>query len=162
MKKLKKMWENNRVLIVLAITVVLCFWIMGVVMIRYFFGGNTSSYGDRLDDINSLPFKEEDQETLKNKIQENEGVEKATVKVKGKIIYIRIQVKETTSLDGAKSIANKSLEHIAKEYQEKYDLEYTLVQEATEKTKGFTIMGAKNINRPTLVWNNNTPVKDKE
>ena len=74
MEKIKELWNRNRVLIVLVIIVLTCFCIMGVVMVKYFFGGNTSSYGDRLDDIKDMPFKEEDQQTLINAIKENDIV----------------------------------------------------------------------------------------
>ena len=162
MEKIKELWNRNRVLIVLVIIVLTCFCIMGVVMVKYFFGGNTSSYGDRLDDIKDMPFKEEDQQTLINTIKENDIVSDVSINVKGKIIYIRILFNEKASLDTAKAVAVKSVESISADYQSKYDLEYTLVQESTEAVAGFTIMGAKNINRTVLIWNNNTPVKDKE
>ena len=162
MKKIKDLWNRNRVLIVLITIVLVCFIIMGVVVVKYFFGINTSNYGDRLDDIADFPFKEEDQTTLINTIKENEIVSDVTVNVKGKIIYIRILFNDKASLDKAKELANKSLEAISSEYQSKYDLEYTIVQESTETVGGFTLMGAKNINRSVLVWNNNTPIKDKE
>ena len=162
MEKIKELWNRNRVLIVLVIIVLTCFCIMGVVMVKYFFGGNTSSYGDRLDDIKDMPFKEEDQQTLINAIKENDIVSDVSINVKGKIIYIRILFNEKASLDTAKAIAAKSVESISADYQSKYDLEYTLVQESNEAVAGFTIMGAKNINRTVLIWNNNTPVKDKE
>ena len=162
MKRIKDIWNRNRVLIVLVIIVLTCFCIMGVVMVKYFFGGNTSSYGDRLDDIKDMPFKEEDQQTLINTIKENDIVSDVSINVKGKIIYIRILFNEKASLDTAKAVAVKSVESISADYQSKYDLEYTLVQESTEAVAGFTIMGAKNINRTVLIWNNNTPVKDKE
>ena len=162
MKKIKDMWNRNRVLIVLTIIVITCFCIMGVVVVKYFFGGNVSSYGDRLDDIKDLPFKEEDQTTLINSIKENDIVEDVTVNVRGKIIYIRILFNEKATLDTAKGVATKSLESIAADYQSKYDLEYTIVQEANETVGGFTLMGAKNINRTVLIWNNNTPITEKE
>ena len=162
MKKIKDLWNRNRVLIVLVIIVLTCFCIIGVVMVKYFFGGNTSSYGDRLDDIKDYPFKEEDQNTLINTIKENDIVSDVTVNVKGKIIYIRILFNDKATLDTAKAVANKSIESISADYQNRYDLEYTIVQKSTEAVAGFTLMGAKNINRSVLIWNNNTPLKDKE
>ncbi len=162
MKKIRDIWNRNRVIIVLFLIVLICFCIMGVVMVKYFFGGNTSSYGDRLDDIVDLPFKEEDQVSLINLIKENDIVSDVTINVKGKIIYIRILFNDKASLDSAKGVVTKSLEGISMDYQSKYDLEYTIVQESNESVAGFTLMGAKNINRNVLIWNNNTPIKDKE
>ena len=162
MKKIKDLWNRNRVLIVLVLIVIACFCIMGVVMVKYFFGGNTSSYGDRLDDIKDMPYKEEDKLALINTIKENDIVSDVSVNVKGKIIYIRILFNEKATLDTAKGVASKSVEAISADYQSKYDLEYTIVQEANETVAGFTLMGAKNINRTVLIWNNNTPIKDEE
>ena len=161
MKKIKDIWNRNRVLIVLIIIVLVCFATMSVVIVKYFFGVNVSNYGDRLDDIASLPFKEEDQQNLINSIKENEIVSDVTVNVRGKIIYIRILFNEKATLDSAKAASAKTLETIPADYQSKYDLEYTIVQEKTDAVAGFTLMGAKNINRTALIWNNNTPVKNE-
>ena len=162
MKKIKDFWNRNRVLIVLLLIVIICFCIMGVVVVKYFVGINTSVYGDRLEDIENLPFKEEDQTSLINLIRENEIVDDVSVNVRGKIIYIRIVFNDKATLDAAKGVANKSIEGINEEYQAKYDLEYTIIQQANENVAGFTLMGAKNINRGVLIWNNNTPIKDEE
>ena len=43
-----------------------------------------------------------------------------------------------------------------------YDFEFTLKQNATEKTEGFLIMGAKNVNGSNLVWNNNNSTSEED
>lgn len=162
MKKIKELWFNNRVLFVLATIVIVCFIIMGVVVIKYFVGFNTSVYGDRLEDIADLPLKEEDKKVIEDKLKEQESVKEVNVHTAGKIIYIRI-VFENVSLERAKEIAATTLEVINDEYKKHYDLHYTLVEESTETNAGFTIMGAKNIsNESTIIWNNNTPVTEGE
>lgn len=163
MKKIKNLWMNNRVLFVLVSIIILCFIVMGVVVTTYFIGFNTSEYGDRLEDIENLPLKEEDKNSIINKLKENENVTDLTVHTQGKIIYIRI-VFTNTSLDRAKEIAGTTLEVISEEYKEHYDIHYTLVQEDSEATSGFTIMGSKNINSvsESIMWNNNTPVTEGE
>ena len=162
MKKIKNLWMNNRVLFVLTTIVLVCFLVMGVVVIKYFVGVSTSEYGDRLEDIESLPLKDEDRTAIENKVKENENVTEVSVHTQGKIIYIRI-VFTNTSLDRAKEIAATTLEVINDEYKAHYDIHYTLVQEATDTVEGYTIMGAKNIrNSSTIIWNNNTPVTKEE
>ena len=104
MKKIKDFWNRNRVLIVLLLIVIICFCIMGVVVVKYFVGINTSVYGDRLEDIEDLPFKEEDQTSLINLIRENEIVDDVSVNVRGKIIYIRIVFNDKATLDAAKGV----------------------------------------------------------
>lgn len=159
MKKIKDIWNRNRVLITLALIVLICFGIMGTIVTKYFFGVNVSNYGDRLEDIADLPFKDEDKEKLITALKGNELVEDVTVNVQGKVIKTRILFNSKAALDTAKQAASSVLGSIAKEYQEKYDLQFTIVQEATAEVGGFTLMGAKNINRTQIIWNNNTPIK---
>lgn len=162
MKKIKNLWMNNRVLFVLTTIVLVCFIVMGVVVIKYFVGVNTSEYGDRLEDIENLPLKDEDKQAIENKLKENENVTEVSVHTQGKIIYIRV-VFTNTSLDRAKEIAATTLEVINDEYKNHYDIHYTLVQEATDTAEGYTIMGSKNIrSTANIIWNNNTPITSEE
>ena len=117
MKKIKNWWDSNRVLFVLCVIVIICFLIMGFVVVKYFVGLNTSAYGDRLDDIADLPFTEEAQNNIINKLKESETVTDVTVHSQGKIIYIRITF-TNTSLDRAKEIAATALEVISDEYKQ--------------------------------------------
>ena len=161
MKKIKNWWDSNRVLFVLCVIVIICFLIMGFVVVKYFVGLNTSAYGDRLDNIADLPFTEEAQNNIINKLKESETVTDVTVHSQGKIIYIRITF-TNTSLDRAKEIAATALEVISDEYKQHYDIHFTLYEAATEENAGFTIMGAKNItNESNIIWNNNTPVTEE-
>lgn len=161
MKRLKNFWNNNRVLFVLTSIIIICFLIMLFVCVKYFFGVNSSNYGDRLESIQNLSLSDEDKSSIVTKLQENEAVIGVNVHTQGKIIYIRVVV-ENITLEKAKEIANTSLEVIAEEYQKNYDIHYTLVSEEKENVPGFIIMGAKNINRSMIIWNNNTPVTQEE
>ena len=161
MKKIKEIWMNNRILLVLAIIVLTCFIIMAVVCFNMFFGATKSVYGDRLDGMENYALKEEDKEKIINKLKENENTTDVSVHTQGKIIYIRAVFTNTT-LERAKEIASTTLEVINDEYKEKYDIHYTLVSEKSENNEGFTIMGAKNINRNLIIWNNNNPMPEPE
>jgi len=161
MKKIKDMWDNNRILIVLASIILVCFLIIVGVCFKYFFGANTSSYGDRLEGIQNILLTDEMVSTIESKLKENDTVEAVQVHSQGKIIYIRIQFQNVT-LDKAKEIANTTIPMFSDEMKENYDLHFTLVEEDTESAKGFIIMGSKNIHRNNLIWNNNRPVDNKE
>jgi len=158
MKKIKELWSNNRVLLVLAGIILICCIIMLVVCYKFFFGASTSSYGDRLETIENLPLKEEDKAAIINKLNENETVKNVDVYTNGKIIKIRIEY-ENVSIERAKEIAGTTLEVINEEYQKNYDIQYTIITPQKENDPGFTLMGAKNINRSTIIWNNNTPIQ---
>lgn len=155
MKKIKELWNKNRVMFVLTTIVIVCFIIILVVVLQMFFGVSSSPYGDRLDNIQDMPFTDENSNAISTKIKESEGVSDVSVHSQGKIIYIRITFTGVT-IDRAKEIAATALEAISEEYLALYDVHFTLVQEGSDTTDGFTIMGAKNINRTSVMWNNNT------
>ena len=54
MKKIKKLWMENRVLFVLFTIVIICACIILGVMLSYFFGATKSNYGDRLNGIENV------------------------------------------------------------------------------------------------------------
>ncbi|HIR74143.1 TPA: hypothetical protein IAB95_01420 [Candidatus Ventrenecus avicola] len=155
MKKIKELWNKNRVMFVLTTIVIVCFIIILVVVLQMFFGVSSSPYGDRLDNIQDMPFTDENINAISTKIQESEGVSEVEVHCQGKIIYIRITFNNVT-IDKAKEIATTALEAISEEYQALYDVHFTIVQEESDTVDGFTLMGSKNINRTTVTWNNNT------
>lgn len=163
MKKIKKIWNENRVLFVLFIIVCVCILIIMGVFLKYFFGSSSSSYGNRLEGISEVEINEEIQNKFLSAMDNDELVENATIKVKGKIIYISLYFKDGVSLIEAESRALGSLMIFEQKYQDFYDFNYTLKGNATENSEGFLIMGAKNVNGSGLIWNNNTEVvKDGE
>ncbi len=157
MKKIKDLWMNNRVLFVLCIVVIVCFIIIGVVCANLFFGNSSSVYGDRLEGLSEYPVTEEEKEAIITSIKENEGIKEVEVRTQGKIIYIRIELQDVT-IDRAKEIAVASLGEINEEKKAMYDIHYTLVSDETSTSGEFIIMGAKNINRSQIIWNNNNPM----
>lgn len=159
MKKLREWWNSNRVLFILSTIVIICLVIIIVVCAQLFIGKSSSSYGNRLEDIADTPLKDEDKDKIISTIKTgNEAIiTDVDVHTQGKIIYIRITF-TGTNLDKAKEVATSSLAVISEDYQKLYDVEYIVTQVQTDNLAGFTIMGAKNIGRSAIIWNNNTPV----
>ncbi len=159
MKKMKKIWDNNRILIILSTIIIICFFIIVGICFKYFFGASSSNYGDRLDNIQNVTLKEEEKTKIINKLKEEETVKTVEIHTQGKIVYIRIEF-DGVSLEKAKEIASSTIPEISDEIKELYDIHFTIVKNDTESAKGFTLMGAKNINRTNLIWNNNTPIPE--
>lgn len=153
MKKIKELWDRNRVLFVLTTIVLVCLILMSVVIVRYFVGNGTSNYGDRLESIEKIPLEEADKEAVISKFKENESVTDVSIHSQGKIIYIRATFTNVTA-DRAKEIASSTLEVISDKYLNNYDIHYTLISNATESTTGFIVMGAKNIGeaQKQIIW----------
>lgn len=153
MKKIKELWDRNRVLFVLTTIVLVCLILMSVVIVRYFVGNGTGNYGDRLESIEKIPLEEADKEAVISKFKENESVGDVSIHSQGKIIYIRATFTNVTA-DRAKEIASSTLEVISDKYLNNYDIHYTLISNATESTTGFIVMGAKNIGeaQKQIIW----------
>ena len=157
MNKIKKIWTENKILLVLAIILIVCLAIFLGVSIKYFYGSNSNKYGSRLDSIKDTPLSEELFKDIENKLKESESVSKVTTNLQGKVVYITISYNEGTKLDDAKNVAAEVISLFNEDELQLYDLEFTI------KSNEFTLMGARNSNGSgTIVWANNTPIESAE
>lgn len=162
MTKLKELWRNNKVLIILGVILLCCFVAIICVTISFFLGGDKSVYGNRLDEIKDINVEDSFKKEYIDKLKELEMVSNATIDVRGKIIYIMIYFVGDTTLLDAESKAALSLQEFSEEILSHYDIMFTLVCEKTDNSEGFTILGARNATGSGLNWNNNTPVESEE
>ena len=157
MNKIKKIWTENKILLVLAVILIVCLVIFLGVSIKYFYGSNSNKYGSRLDSIKDTPLSEELFKDIENKLKESESVSKVTTNLQGKVVYITISYNEGTKLDDAKNVAAEVISLFNEDELQLYDLEFTI------KSNEFTLMGARNSNGSgTIVWANNTPIESAE
>lgn len=162
MKKLKKIWQENSVLLVLFIILIACLIAISVVVVKYFVGDSNSKYGERLDNIEKYPFGEKEQNELKDKIKEEKSVLDVKTRVSGKTIYVTIDFDSSITLVEAQSKALASLEYFTEDTLSFYDIQYMIKADSTDKTDGFQIMGSHNISGTGgIVWTNNTAPKEE-
>lgn len=160
---MKKFFKENKTLFILMVVAIVCIIVSIVLLFKYFYFGNGgSNYGDRLEGIENVRINDEKQQEIAAQIDSNPIVEKSSVIITGKRIDIRIIFDEKATLVDAQGVALKSLDNFSEEEKSYYDFEFTLKQEATEKTEGFLIMGAKNVNGTNLVWNNNNSTSEED
>ena len=164
MNRIKKVWEENRVLLVLCIILIICIEVVCVVSLTYFYGSSDSVYGNRLDEIESIPLNKKLFEDIESKLKENENVKKISTNQKGKIIYINIDFADGTLMDDAKLVALSTVELFNEDELSVYDLEFTISSLSTGDFVGYTLMGARNANGVgEIVWNNyNIEVENDE
>ena len=162
MNKLKELWGNNKVLIVLGMILVACVIAIIIVTISYFFGENSDRYGDRLKDIDKYPVTETIKKEYTSSLSEDEKVEEVLIDIKGRIIYITIDFALDTSLIEAESKAASSINELSEDILSYYDIIFTLKCSESENSEGFTILGARNVAGSGIIWNNNTPVESEE
>lgn len=162
MNKIKKSWKENRVLFVLTMILILCLCLILIVAVDYFLGSSKDKYGERLDGIKEVEITEQKRKDIEKKISEDETILNCKVNQIGKMIYVTLTFNDTITLVEAEGKALNTLTQFSEKELAFYDINYTLIQESTETNAGFTIMGSRNVNGSGLVWNNNTPVTDKE
>lgn len=162
MKKLKELWGNNKVLIVLGIILIICLIAIITVTFSFFLGGNKGVYGDRLNGIDKHPVTNNIKSEYKTSLESEKSVTKVSIDTKGKIIYIIINFASDTSLEDAKNLAASSIDKLNEDILSFYDIDFTLKCEKSENSEGFTILGAKNVAGSGLIWNNNTPLESEE
>ena len=145
MNKIKKFWNENRVLFVLGAILIICVVVLGIVSVTYFYGSSSNAYGNRLDSIKDTPLSDKYLQNIKTEMNSKENV------------------KNTNKMDDAKKTTKEALKLFSEKELSLYDLQFTI------KNKDYTLMGAHNSNGSSstseeddIVWNNYTIKEDKE
>lgn len=162
MNKLKELWGNNKVLIVLGCILVICLIAILIVTFSFFLGGSKSVYGDRLKKQENVKVTDNIKNEYIANLTNDKDVESVSMDVKGAIIYITINFAGDISLNDAKSKTAASLTSFSEEILSVYDLGFTIKSPKTENSDGFIMLGAKNVAGTGLSWRNNTQVESEE
>ncbi|MBO4245163.1 MAG: hypothetical protein J5892_00275 [Bacilli bacterium] len=159
---MKKFWRQYRIFIILMGIVLLCMIAMGIFAISLFFKSGKDKYGDRLNNVKDVKVTEKMKDTIIAEANKDNNVLDTNVHVSGKIIYITLYLDGVSSVLEAEGKAINPLNAISEDVQKKYDIQFILIQEKTEKTPEIKIMGSKNVLGNGLVWNNNTEFSESE
>lgn len=155
MKKLKKMKQDTKIIYILIAIMIVCFISIGILFYKYFYAGTSSSkYGDRLDGIENYKLDKNLEKEVADLYKEEDSIDKVTLNVKGKIIYITLEFKEDINVDKAKELAEKSLEKIGEDNLTYYEIQYLLQYTGEDESKEFTnpVFGSKNANSLKVTW----------
>ena len=130
------------------------FIILLAIFSRMIFSSGKGEYGDRLNNITDV--KKSLLDEVEDSLESQDQVEKATIRVQGKIIYTTFYVTANTSKDKAKEIASKTLEKYSEEIIKDYDFEFLIHQnlevKEDEEDKSYTIAGTKHPNKDKISW----------
>lgn len=153
---MKKLWRENRVLLLLIVILFVCFIAILCVALTFFYSKNVSSYGTRLDEIDKHPITDKFKNGFEDSLYENEGISKVKINVKGRVVYVHLTFEDEVSLEDAKSIAIDSLDLFDEKILSYYDINFAL------KNSEFTMYGAKNSITDHISWNNNTEIVEEK
>lgn len=165
-KKIKNLFKNKRFVMFFALSIILLICL--IIIIRIFFPGRGSNYGNRLDGIKKISFTEKDQNKIVNEIKKDEKVSNSKMNIHGKIINVIYNVNKDVSVDDARAIAAASLNNFSDKVKGFYDIEFIITKTdeageevqitkddgttSTEIRKQFPIMGYKNSGSDNIVW----------
>lgn len=165
-KKIKKLLKNKRFIMFLTLSIVLLICL--VIIMRIFFPGHGTNYGNRLDGIRKISFTEKDKNKVIDSIKKDDKVTSSKMNIHGKIINIIFNVNKDVSKDDAKAIAGASLDKFSDKVKGFYDIQFMITKTdeegqeveitkddgttAKEIRKEFPIMGYKNSKNANIVW----------
>lgn len=149
MKKLKNLWANNKILMILGMILILCVIAILVVVLKYFVGSSSSVYGNRFDNM-KVTIKSSDKETYTNKLEENKNVTATRIRESGKTLYISVTFTDETKMEDAKAVIESSLDNFSDDIKGTYDMNITI------KNANFTSMASRNVSGNGIHWSNNT------
>ncbi len=151
MKKLKGFYHNNRIYCILMGVSLLCIILIVAAFLMFFVHQTKNdAYGSRLNGIESVEISKEHKDEILSFINEQEIVEKSSINIKGKIIYVNVYLK-SGKVDNAQSLAVKILEKLSEDEKNFYDINFTFVKESEEDTT-FPIMGYKKSDKTIISW----------
>lgn len=152
MGKLKGFYHSNRVFVILMAVSFLCLaLILGVFVVYFLSQNNDSAYGNRLNGIESVKITDDKLSEIKKSIEENDNVDHASLRIKGKIVYVNIYVKEE-KIDDSKNIAIKSLEKFDEEQKSVYDILFAIDLVGDSEETVYPIMGSKKSDNTIITW----------
>ena len=152
MKKLKNLWKNNKILMILGAILLVCLIAIIVVVLTYFVGTKKSVYGNRFDNMKTKITEKEQNAYIKS-LEDNSSVSKVRFRVNHKTLMISVTFKNDIKLDDAKKIIDTSLEKLSDPVKETYDINFTI-------NIYYNLFNDYDRNNG-LFWNNNTPVESK-
>ncbi len=152
MKKIKEFYHNNRIYCILMFISLLCIILIAIAFLMFFaYQTKTDVYGNRLNGIESVEISKTHKDEILSFITEQEIVDKATMNIKGKIIYLNVYLKES-KVDDAQSIAVKVLEKFSEDEKNFYDINYTFALTTEVEDSPFPIMGYKKSDKTIISW----------
>ena len=152
---MKKLFLKNKVLFLLTSIIIISIILIIIGLFVYFVKGSGKTvYGDRLVNIENYKIDKD----IKNKLEEiyiDSTVDSVKYDLKGKIIYIKIDLKENLPLVDAQTLSLKAIDVFSEEQRSYYDIQLIVTtSKVEEKSKIYPIFGYKNAKNTQVVWTN--------
>lgn len=153
MKKLRKIWKNNKITVLFSIVIILIL-VIGFLMIYPLYSSKSGSdYGNRLDGIEKVAIKNDITKNIKAYFNQDEQVEKININLKGKLYNIVIILKDEILVNEFADKIPEIFTNFDEEQLLFYDFQIFITGKLGEEEK--TIIGYKNKKSESIIWSNN-------
>lgn len=152
MSKIKEFYKTNRIYCILMAVSILCLALIATLFVKYFIEQTkNNNYGNRLNGIDSVKIEEKHITEIEEQIKENKLVDKVSINVKGKIIYMNIYV-TGAKYEDVQNIAIKSLEYLKADEKDFYDINFSFAETEKSEESIFPIMGYRKSDATVITW----------
>ena len=112
---MKKLWKNNRVLVILLAILLLCLIAIVTVAVSFM---RPSGSDPRLEDIDEYEITQKFQDSFKEEMLNQEHLTKASITANKntRVIYITLEFDDEAQVEAAKEDASKSLDLFEEKY----------------------------------------------
>ena len=156
--KKHKMAINKKLVMFIALIFILLICLL--LMKSIFFPGNVSKYGNRLDGIEEVLITNEQVQKLTNEMNEIKDIKSIKYDLKGRLVYIIIEVSNETAIEVSKGYANKILSYFDDNQKEYYDFQ-VMIKSDSKESEVYPIIGAKHKTSTGFVWTEKSIKKEK-
>lgn len=151
---LKFIYKHKGLSILMGLCLILFIIILFIFAELIFFSGN-GAYNGRLDGIEDVKLEKSFLKEIQNDLLSNENIEKASVRLQGKIVYIEFFANNELSVDSAKDISASLLEKFSEEELRFYDICYIVTWSSLNEDgeEVFTVIeGTKHPLKESISW----------
>ena len=157
MKFIKK---HKMAIIAIFVTIIICILTYFTLKSMFIFGNGSDKYGNRLDGIEEVLITNEQVQKLTNEMSEIKDIISIKYDLKGRLVYIIIEVSNETAIEVSKGYANKILSYFDDNQKEYYDFQ-VMIKSDSKESEVYPIIGAKHKTSTGFVWTEKSIKKEK-
>lgn len=143
-----KFFKKYKLYIIIAI--IISILLLMFLFVKQFLYSNdlAAMYGNRLSGINEVVIEDGKLDSVSKKIKSNEHINITNVDIRGKIIYIYMNVSSELSSDKAKEILNEAFKLFSEDEVAFYDFQLS----SNNEEKKEIVTGTKSSKTKDIVW----------
>lgn len=151
MKSILKLIKNNLLTIFILIIFIVIMFVLAYFKNLYWDNNDKAAYGNRLDGIENYQLTDSEIEKVKNNMKADEDVIEVEYRQEGRIINIRLKVKDTLTDDNARKMCSEFMKNFTEKQLSFFSVQFYVYKDDATK-KDFPIIGYKHYGNKNISW----------